>query len=411
MWLAVLLLVTGGLQAVTAAAQDGKHDMVVSGTVRDKDTGKKIENVYVSLMGTSVGTVTNADGYFSLKIAHVTDSPVIEFSHLGYVNSRFSLSVLEREISTDVRMIPFAQVLDESVIYGSARRIVEEALNRIPVNYPDRPNLMDAFYRETVQKGRRYISIAEAVMGMYKPSYGRGGSDHDLVHIVKARRVLGQKKADTLGVKVMDGPNLSLYMDVVKNEDALFDLTTLNYYDFKLEPSEMMNDRLQYVISFVPRVSVQYALFYGKVYIDCERLSFTRTEFSLDLTDREKAVRSLLIRKPAGLRFVPQEVTFLINYRFQDGRSYLSYMCNELRFKCDWKKMLFSSNYVARCEMVVVDREEESERISWKDSFRHGEVFYDMVEEYWSEDFWRDYNIIEPTESLENAVRRLKRQQ
>ena len=28
---------------------------------------------------------------------------------------------------------------------------------------------------------------------------------------------------------------------------------------------------------------------------------------------------------------------------------------------------------------------------------------------YWNEDFWRNYNIIEPTESLENAVNKLRK--
>lgn len=33
-----------------------------------------------------------------------------------------------------------------------------------------------------------------------------------------------------------------------------------------------------------------------------------------------------------------------------------------------------------------------------------------MVKEYWNEDYWKDYNIIEPTESLENAVKKLRKQ-
>ena len=45
-----------------------------------------------------------------------------------------------------------------------------------------------------------------------------------------------------------------------------------------------------------------------------------------------------------------------------------------------------------------------------KNAFKQQEVFYDVVEEYWNEDFWKDYNIIEPTESLESAVKKLKKQ-
>ena len=58
----------------------------------------------------------------------------------------------------------------------------------------------------------------------------------------------------------------------------------------------------------------------------------------------------------------------------------------------------------------MVDRSDQpEERIRMKDAFKQNEIFYDVVEEYWNEDFWKDYNIIEPTESLESAVKKLKK--
>ena len=61
--------------------------------------------------------------------------------------------------------------------------------------------------------------------------------------------------------------------------------------------------------------------------------------------------------------------------------------------------------------MVMVDRNDRpEERIRMKDAFKQREVFYDVVDVYWNEDFWKDYNIIEPTESLESAVKKLKKQ-
>ena len=60
--------------------------------------------------------------------------------------------------------------------------------------------------------------------------------------------------------------------------------------------------------------------------------------------------------------------------------------------------------------MVMVDREEETpDRIKAKNSFKYREVFYDVVDEYWDADYWKDYNIIEPTESLESAVNKLRK--
>ncbi len=393
----------------------GDYALVVSGTVRDRTSGKKLENVTVTLAGTSVGTVTNADGFFSLKIPRQEGVPVLQFSHLGYINTAFSAVPQDgaESMSVTVRMLASATLLDEAVVYGSANalHIVQEAIERIPENYPAGGDLLNTFYRETVQKGRRYISVSEAVTDLYKTPYGRRSADHDLVRISRARRLLSQKLSDTLGVKMMDGPGMSVWLDPVKNPDVLFDLPTLLYYDFRMEPSAMIDDRMQYVISFEPRVVLDYALFRGRIYIDCERFAITRAEFSLDLSDRDKAVNAVLRRKPAGLRFIPQGIDFLVTYRRQpDGRYCLNYMCNEMRFRCDWRKRLFASSYTARCEMVVVDGRECSDRpIAVREAFRRGQIFYDLVEEYWDEDFWKDYNIIEPTESLENAVRRLRK--
>ena len=412
------LFIVGYSATFTAVAQEPveamKTEFTVSGVVRDKESRKKLENVAVSLVGTPIGTVTNAEGVFSLKIPHMDTIPQLELSHIGYMNARFSASAPEgsNNMYATILMIPIALQLNEVVAYGnSARRIVEEALERIPKNYPSGESITSAFYRETVQKGHRYISISEAMLDVYKTSYKQRTSDRDKVQIDKARRLLSQKQSDTLGVKVVGGPNLPLFMDVVKNAYALFDEETLDYYSFVQEPSVFIDDRLQYVISFRPRVKLDYALYVGRVFIDREHLAFTRAEFELDLSDRERAIAAILYKKPLGLRFRPLKVSFLITYRQHDGVTCLNYICNEMCFKCDWKRRLFSSSYVARSEMVAVDREEHPERvIARRDAFKPYQVFYDIVKEYWSEDFWKDYNIIEPTESLEDAVKKLRKQ-
>lgn len=41
--------------------------------------------------------------------------------------------------------------------------------------------------------------------------------------------------------------------------------------------------------------------------------------------------------------------------------------------------------------------------------FEKSQIFDDTAEQNWDRDFWREYNIIEPTESLERAVEKLKR--
>ena len=406
-WLMAFLLL--GISPLWAQEEAGNY-FTITGIVKNKDNKRKLENVNVSVPGTNIGTVTNADGVFSLKIKGTETILGLEVSHIGYLNSQVSLKDKEDVSDLTIWMLPAPNLLSEIVVFGNnARGLVEEAIKKIPVNYSVDKNLLTAFYRETVQKRRRYISVSEAVIDVSKTAYSDREPSNDRVQ-QKGRRLLSPKTSDTLAVKVVGGPNLSIYLDIVKNGDALLSMENLNYYDFHIEEPVNLDNRMQYVVSFRPRVSLMYALFYGKLYIDFEKLAFTRAEFSLDMQNRVKAVEAILHKKPLGLRFRPQEVSYLVTYKEQNGKTYLNYIRNEIRFKCDWKKRLFSSSYTVFSEMVVTDRKSDFAAIPSKKAFKEKQVFYDLVDEYWNEDFWKTYNIIEPTESLEHAVSKLKKQ-
>lgn len=407
-----LLLCMFGSFTPLAAQDAAVNDLTITGVVRNKENRKRLENANISVIGTNIGTVTNQDGTFSLKVSTTEGFRGVEFSHIGYLNTHLSLEELEKPDELTIWMIPAPNLLSEIVVYGNNPRIiVEEAIRKIPVNYAATDNMLTAFYRETVQKRRRYIGVSEAVMNVYKTAYDERDVNRDRVQLLKGRRLMSQKLSDTLAVKVVGGPNLSLYLDVVKNGDALLSPDNLNYYDFRMEEPVNLDNRMQYVVSFRPRVSLMYALFIGKLYIDYERLSFTRAEFELDMANKVKAVEAILHKKPVGLRFRPQEVSYLVTYKQQGDRTYLNYIRNIIRFKCDWQKRLFSSTYTAFSEMVITDRDDNPQTgISGRNAFKQKQVFYDLVDEYWNEDFWKNYNIIEPTESLENAVNKLRKQ-
>ena len=407
-WLSICLLLCSF--PVWAQGDAGDY-LTIVGMVKDKQNKKALENVNVSVHGSNIGTVTNAEGEFALKIKKTETPRELDISHIGYVNTHISLEK-ETAAMLTVWLTPHSNLLNEVVVFAeNPRIIVEKAINKIPLNYSDKRDMLTGFYRETVQKGRRYIGISEAVLDVSKTAYTNRNINYDKVRVEKGRRLLSQKASDTLAVKVVGGPNLGVTLDVVKNKGALLDFEELNNYEFWMAESMLIDNRMQYVINFRPKVILMYALLYGKLYIDRERLSFTRIEMSLDMQNKSKAIAAILHQKPLGLRFKPQELSFLITYKTIDGRTYMNYIRNDIRFKCDWKRRLFSTNYAVTSEMVVTDRRENpSEMIPRNKVFASNQIFYDKVGNYWSEDFWGNYNIIEPTESLEHAVDKLKKQ-
>ena len=392
LWLIILSLVP-----LTVFAQQ----VVVGGHVVDDKTGDALGQVSVSAGRVSV--VTNEDGDFSLKLDE--DPGVIIVSHLGYKTKRVKV---KNGDDLKVRLQPTTIHLREMVVMNEdPRELVDIAISKIPDNYSKVPELLKGFYRETAMKRKHYIYVAEGVENMYKTPYSRS-IGRDRVAIVKGRRLLSQKQGDTLGVKVMGGPVQAVVMDLVKNRDFLLNKEDLDAYKFTLGIPEYINDRLQYVVQMEPSGSMPYALYHGKLYIDSERLAFTRIELNLDMSDKDKATRTMLVKKPLGVKFKPRELSSVVDYRYEDGVTRISYLRNTFRFNCDWKKRLFATSFTATCEMVVTDSSSDNvQPIASRSSFDSRDAYYDKVEYFLDPDYWRSYNIIEPSESLDKAIRKL----
>lgn len=405
------LLLTLCLLVVACAVSAQNELITVRGVVRDSQSGRVLQNVNLTLPASNVGTVSNAEGSFSLKVTASTLRGGITCSHLGYRNAHLTLEeVRQHNYYVVAWMVPISVRVDEVAVYGGrARDIMEEAVRRIGVNYPNHESLFSAFYRETIQKRRQYIGISEAEMSLYKTAYPNREIYRDRVRMERGRRLVSQSVRDTVAVKIAGGPALAVALDVVKNSNEILDIALFDFYDFELEESVMLDNRMHFVVSARPLIQLDYALFYGRFYIDQERLSFTRAELELDLSDKDKAISAILRQRPAGLKVRVNEVSFVVGYRTQGNQTYLNYIRSTFRFKCDWRRLLFSSPFTAISEMVMVDREDDAERIDYRESFRSNHIFYDLVDTAWEEDYWNDYNIIEPTESLEEAVEKLRR--
>ncbi|MDR0395250.1 MAG: carboxypeptidase-like regulatory domain-containing protein [Tannerella sp.] len=405
-----LFLTENGVVAVNAQENAGDF-YVINGIVKDMRSKKPVEYVNVSASGTNIGTVTNEDGEFTLKLGKDLDTKELRLSCIGYYNARISITKTNREGATFF-ITPESYVLSEIQVFSwkNPRDLVKAALEKIESNYTMNPNRLTGFYRETIQKRRRYINISEAVIDVYKGPYNQS-SDADRVKVLKGRKLISPKVADTLSVKLQGGPNMSVYMDMIKNPDLLLDHEIIQYYTYKMGETTSIDDRLQYVVHFEPQMILPYPLYLGTFYIDRETLSFTRAEFKMDMRDRQKVTQTILIEKPRGLRFTPEEVSYIVTYKLQGGKSYLNYLRNDIKFKCDWKRKLFATNYSVSGETVITDRDEQNvARIPAKEAFSIRKSLSQEVALYQDENFWEFYNIIEPTESLENAVNRLKKQ-
>jgi hypothetical protein len=401
-----IVLIAGYLPGVCQTNDDSF--ITIAGIAKDTKTKQPIVFASVSIPGTSIGTVTNSEGEFTLKVNKSIKADVFEISHLGYVNKQFKIAESlgnERVFYIDEHVY----ILKESYVRPSEPiEIVRMALQNIRENYSDKPNMMTGFYRETIKQRRDYLSISEAVVDISKASYT--SMQDDQVKIFKGRNGTNLKKADTLMVKLQGGPNVTMLLDIIKNPELIISPDSLDNYLFEITSVVNIDDKPNYVISFFPNVTRSYPLYIGKLYITQDKLALTMAEFSLDLTDADKAARQFIKKKPAGLLFTPTATSYLVTYKEQSGKYYFNYVRVELKFKCDWKRRWFKNYYTIMSEIAITDRHEDNIiRFTNQDLFKSNMVFTDKIQYHTDENYWGDYNIIEPEESIQNAIKKFSK--
>lgn len=402
-WLTLILFTLLSL-AAWGQTDSLRLGYMVKGKVRDAETGRALESVHVSVPGRHHATVTNADGEFILKSDRRIEA--VQFSYLGY-KSRWVAAEPNLKVSLVRESISLPEA---SIISGDPEAILRAALARVPDTYCPQPELLECFYRETVQKRNRYTYVAEAVARLYRERTSNRFAGNDVSALEKSRLLVSQRKRDTVSVKTQGGPQMALNCDFLKVPELLFSEDEMALYRFEMDMPAYIGDRLQFVIRMIPDRSVDYALYYVTLYIDRDNLTFTRIEASLDMRDQLKAIRAILVSKPMSLRFFPEEATLVFNYRpIGDEKIRLEYFRSTMRFSCDWRKRLFKTRYTAVNELVVTDVRPEAIPIPRRERFRSTDFLNDKAEEFQDPDFWADYNIIEPSESLEHAINRLRK--
>ncbi|MFZ0280733.1 MAG: carboxypeptidase-like regulatory domain-containing protein [Bacteroidales bacterium] len=415
----IALLILSAFTAQTiysAPAPDSKKNdqqtlLTLRGKVVDAESGDPLIFASVAVKETNVATVTNIDGEFVIKIAETQTSRNLEVTYLGYKNRVVPLIELRGDdyknvISMTQAPIPIKEIIVKPL---DPEAIVRNAIGRIGKNYVNEPNLMTAFYRETIRKNRTYVSIGEAVVEIFKAPYNND-IRFDGARIYKGRKGSDVERMDTVLFKLQGGPVSVLQLDIAKNTESVLTMDAMKYYDYSLTGVVEIDDKPHYVIAFRQKPSVDEPLFMGNLYIEADSYAITESEFGFNLEDKE-AVSSIFIRKkPLGMQVTPEIATYRTRYREQDGKWYFAYSRAEVKFKVNWKKKLFNTFYTTMSEIAVTDRtNEEVIKIAGKDKLRYSDIFTEQVAAFADPEYWGEYNVIEPDQSIESAIRRLSR--
>lgn len=382
------------------------------GLVVDHKSGSPLAFASVLLKGTNISTVTNAEGYFLLKVPKKELNRDLIISFLGYKNKIQPIKTLHSELNR-FEMDALPMLLPEiSVLFSDADDLVWAVIQKKGDNYLNNPAIMTAFYRETIKKRKSYVSLLEAVVDVYKYPYK--SFRQDLASLYKVRKNTDYQKLDTMVFKLMGGPYNTLFADLMRYSDEFF-TDNMSNYDFSFDKSTRIDDRTVYVVNFKQNPTYLNPLFHGKLYIDAQNLALIKAEFGLNLENRDAAAQIYIKKKPLNAKAYPTRSKCTVDYLQRDGKWYMSYCRVELDIYIDWKRKLFNTLYESTMEMAVTDWVTTSSGVDdiWlkpKEKLKTNAIVADKATGFSDPAFWGESNVIEPEKPIESAIRKINKQ-
>ena len=411
----VLLLLTLALAFLPGRAQQVPEYLQIAGKVVDGASGKPLHYASIDLAGTSISNVSNADGFFSLKIdvRTASDAPVV-ISHLGYATQTLSLSdfkdcSLEKPLK--IALAPVTLTLNPALIRSlNPEDLLMAALFRIKQNYPDKHVGMTAFYREMVKKGNsKYLTMNEAILDIDKAPYHT--YQNDRIGIYKGRGSQNYDSSDTLFIKYQGGVVSVFEIDQAKYPFGFVGITEVpRHYDLQAAPSEFLGDRMFYVVKFDQKPELEDIYMRGKVYIDSESLAIGRVEMWMNVEGREDAVNLFVLKRPASTRFEVQSAYYVVNYKCYGDKWYYDYAKMEVKFETRRKYSLFRNHYSVMSEIAITDHSDQPPVIERDARVKFRDQLTEKVSAFTDDNFWENYNVIEPDADIEAIIRKIVRQ-
>ncbi|TDO94545.1 carboxypeptidase-like regulatory domain-containing protein [Flavobacterium sp. 245] len=99
----------------------------ITGIIVSEKDNNPIENTNIFAVLSKTGTISNKDGKFSLQVLpKFKNDEILEFSHIGYITKRFSISYLK---SQDYKVILKVDVQNLSGVTIAANKKLEEKLS------------------------------------------------------------------------------------------------------------------------------------------------------------------------------------------------------------------------------------------------------------------------------------------
>lgn len=254
---------------------------LIQGNIRDKTTGNLLSGASVNLRNTKLTTISNEDGYFSLRAEQLNTDDSIAVSNVGYKTSIISLASFLNGKMQNISLEPVSYTLDEVVVKSLTLRQILDSIRQHNDRLFIQPIKLSGYYREVAYTDSITNSYSDAICDYYY-SKEKTALKINASRCVETKVTYKDKKDFKGGISSGIDPNRAFeYAYLDKFLERFYPDKSLSNYKYKRErPKDDSNEKtIKLIIS--PQPNSNYDLYQTTFYLNSE--DYTLAGFSLEI--------------------------------------------------------------------------------------------------------------------------------
>lgn len=416
-----------------------------------------IPYVNIFIKNTPIGTISNEDGMFEIKIPQNYLDKIVVLSSIGFKTKEIpihkfqNLTTIQLEIET---------ILLEEVLIGkklSAEQIVQKAFDNYYNNFPNTPFITKGFIRHSERTKTNYKWLVEAALQVYDSGFDKPNKETKTA-ILEVRKSFDNRELDTLSLyrfylseakglsfrkvyknklKVSDIPKEDIQKAIIFNdnrtsnpsylfskglniirsynqEKAIFDKKFLKKHTFKIDTILSLNDDDVYKIKISPKSPPaklnknlgKYLLPFGWIYIRSKDYSIIELEYILIYSNKGQIftkINGSKIRSKFTIKFIEINGKMYPKYIAYERPKALNRFKSILDSLAAKKTINKEHHYFAKQEILfteIITNEEEVHKLfintTWNDDLFSPRAY--------NEEYWKKNSILLETQEQKKLI-------
>lgn len=395
--------------------------ILIQGQILDSLSGDPLPSATVGISGTTLGTASNKDGRFVLRIPDQLSDSLFFVSYVGYKSFFLKVSQLQEE--TVIQLEVDEWLLEEvEVRPWEPWDYIIAALNKIPDNYLSEAFLTTNYYNEYISENEQFLKFTEGVISTYNPAYGdttriasrliQARSRDDLSSIAFMRKRLekkmekelkkARKSGDSIDFETLDdavmsasfgGPRQILNNDPIRDTASFLNPKNKKYFKYSFNGYTSYHGMKVIIIHFESTRKFDHQKKIGDVYItlDTDAIVVIEFESRLIIPNVIKPIMFL-----AGLGVTDPALKMDIHYKPYQNRWYINDISIEGSSKLTHKKM-FKKNDHSIFEfyqsLITTNIEmDDVHPIPKDEQLKNWRPLEDQIET--DAEFWKSYSVV-----------------